>query len=158
SIASLFPHVPQDILFSVLRHELRAEDLYKLDFRFREQPLDMALTVNKDGQLRYAGPDVGTRYRTAESLTTPFINYTTILTIHSISTGSGATVIAALHEYLHQLNRNIAEYDWQAVVAYHMAFWSFRCYEMRQGHYSGWAMVDQQLHAKFLMHRVKRSH
>ncbi len=70
SIASLFPHVHQDTLHSVIRHELRAEDLYKLDFRFREQSLDLPLTVC-DGQIRYAGTDIAARYKSPESLITP---------------------------------------------------------------------------------------
>ncbi|KLO04149.1 hypothetical protein SCHPADRAFT_795959, partial [Schizopora paradoxa] len=158
SIASIFPQVHPDILSLVLRHELRAEDLYKLDFRFRaEQESDLPLTV-RNGLLRYAGTEVGTRYKTPDSIIHPFLNYITIISSLVIPAGNGLVVIAALNEYLHQLLRHSWEYEWPAVVAYHMAFWAYRCHEMRAGDYSRWAIVDQHLHSVHLLNHIKRSH
>jgi len=142
-----------------VRHTLPAPDLYKLDSRriFESQWsfVDQAL---EDSALSLRLPDAAHDiYETLDSLVVPLNAYFSILTLHGLAAGENAMLPCYFFAYTSQLAKISAQYEWQAVLTYHLAFFTRRCKEMRSGDYSGWGKINVDLMEDFLVPHQKNS-
>lgn len=128
-------------------HEFHPIDLCKLDSHFRNKA-DVE-------RLESATPCVGglKEYPSLHSLLIPLSTYFAVLQAFSASAGDAhATFLIGLSAarytaHLLDLHQN---YEWTAVVQYHMQFHLHCRQEMLNGSYSGWAQPDQLLMSQYL--------
>ena len=57
--------------------------------------------------------------------------------------------------YSSHLVKIATQYEWPAVLRYHLAFYARRCKEMRVGEYAGWGKVEVDLMEQFLVPHQK---
>jgi len=152
-IQNLFPYVEDDVMAAVLDHTLSGSELYKLDsrriFEFEWNLVDATL---EDSTLALrAAPCATDAYKTLDALLVPLNAYFSIITVHGLACGQPATLPCYFFRYSSHLVKIAAQYEWFAVLAYHIAFFTRRCREMRSGDYSGWAKTDGDLMEEFLV-------
>ncbi|KAI9064882.1 hypothetical protein FKP32DRAFT_1569147 [Trametes sanguinea] len=151
SLLDLFPSVKASVLLDISRHDFEPSDLYKLDSKFRDKSTRSVLDFNgKTFTLR----DPSTKdYPTFHSLHTPLLTYFDILVAFASSSGDASAtyhVSRGAFQYLTQLAQFYDDYQWGAVLSYHMEFHHKRRREMVRGDYSGWAQIDPLLQAQHL--------
>ena len=120
-INSAFPSVPKECITSVITHDFKAGDLYKLclsaDPKQTEQPVK-------------AEP-----YKTPSAVLVPLQVYFAILS----SFVSSSNVPLQFFWYLDHLQYLVDEYEWDGVLAYHTFFFDERVREMKYGKcYANW--------------------
>lgn len=151
NLSSVFNHVDQDTLNALLRHELPAAELYKLDSR-RIQEAQWHFVDFEDSKVSFRGvPSAREIYRTLDSLLIPLNTYFSILSIHALNEGHPATVPHYFFRYSSHLVKIASQYEWSAVLLYHFAFFARRCNEMLNGDYAGWAKTEVDLMEELLL-------
>ncbi|KAJ7645864.1 hypothetical protein B0H17DRAFT_897508, partial [Mycena rosella] len=117
-------------------HTLKPSDIYKLDSKYRDKP--ERGTLEFDGGTVRVKTNTSTRdYPTPQSIEAPLTVYIRILVTHSAPTGKASDLRS--------------DYEWSAVLAYHMAFFPRRRREMASGSYVGWKTMDSELQGEFLV-------
>jgi len=155
NLSSLFNHVDEDTLNALLRHELPAAELYKLDSR-RLQEAQWHFVDLEDSSAPFRGVlSAREIYHTLDSLLVPLNTYFSILSIHALSEGHPATVPYYFFRYSSHLVKIASQYEWSAVLLYHFAFFARRCNEMLNGDYSGWAKMEVDLMEELLLQHRK---
>ncbi|PBK81256.1 hypothetical protein ARMGADRAFT_881894, partial [Armillaria gallica] len=150
SIFSLFPEVEVATITSVIQHELRASDIYKLDPRHRDKAERKTLELNGT-KLELSNDDTALKeYKTLNSIIDPLSTYFSILIMHAQPSGKSALLAVQLFRYTAHLSRIASEYEWHVVVSYHMAFFTKRRREMMDGNYAGWGKIDLELRGEHL--------
>ncbi|KAI0660961.1 hypothetical protein C8Q70DRAFT_973812 [Cubamyces menziesii] len=157
-IASLFPHVDPDVIASVVRHELPGAEIYKLDSRrILESTWNIVEMAMDDSTVSlHAAPFAIETYPTLDSLLVPLNAYFSILCVEGLSKGQSAVLPCHFFRYSSHLVKIAAQYDWKAVLSYHLATFARRCKEMRKGDYAGWGRVDMDLMEEFLVPNQKK--
>ncbi|KAI0650711.1 hypothetical protein C8Q79DRAFT_944777 [Trametes meyenii] len=158
SIAALFPHVDLDVIASIVRHELSGAELYKLDSRrILESTWNIVeMSMDESTVSLRAAPFAIETYPTLDSLLVPLNTYFSVLCVEGLSHGQSALLPCHFFRYSSHLVKIAAQYDWKAVLSYHLASFSRRCKEMRKGDYSGWGRVDMDLMEEFLVPNQKK--
>ena len=158
NIASLFPHVDEDVISSIVHHELTGTEIYKLDSRRILESQWNLIEVNTDQSTFsiHSSPSAIETYRTLDSLLVPLNAYFSVLCVHGLSHGQSPMLPFHLFRYSSHLVKIAAQYEWDAVLSYHLAFFLRRCKEMRKGDYSGWGRVDMDLMEEFLVPNQKK--
>ncbi|KAI0695737.1 hypothetical protein BC835DRAFT_1345726 [Cytidiella melzeri] len=150
-LASLFPHVDSDTLNAILSHELPAAELYKLDTRrIVDSQWDLVDLDDTAVQFRSV-PSAREIYQNLDSLLIPLNTYFSILCVHGLSNGQPPTLPCHFFRYSSHLVKITSQYEWQAVLLYHFAFFARRCNDMLQGRYSGWDKIDVDLMEELLI-------
>ncbi|KAK0471865.1 hypothetical protein IW261DRAFT_1344122 [Armillaria novae-zelandiae] len=150
SIFSLFPEVEVATITCVIQHELCASDIYKLDPRHHDKMDRKTLELNGT-KLKLANDNtVLKEYRTLNSIIDPLTMYFSILIMHAQPSGKSALLAVQLFHYTVHLSRIASEYKWQAVVSYHMAFFTKRRREMMDGDYARWGRIILELRGEHL--------
>lgn len=150
SLLAQFPEVEEAVIILVVTHALKPSDLYKLDAKYRDKA-DRGTLEFENGSVQVR-TDTSTRdYPTPQSIEAPLTVYIRILIAHAIPTGQVAEVALATLAYLESFLLLRTEYEWSAVLQYHMAFFARRWHEMAQGDYLGWKQMDQQLQGDHLL-------
>ncbi len=151
SLLDLFPSVKASILLDIARHDFEPSDLYKLDPKYRDKAARSVLDF--DGTT-FTLRDPSTKdYPSFRSVFAPLMTYFNILTAFAASSGNAEyqyQVASGAFFYMSQLEQFNDEYQWSAVLLYHINFHHKRRREMTRGDYSGWAQVDSALHAQHL--------
>lgn len=145
-----FPEVEEAVIISVITHQFRGSDLYKLDSKYRDKA-DRSTLEFENGAVRVKTDASVKEYPTPLSVELPLMVYFRILIAHAVTTGDVATVALATSAYTESFLRLRAEYEWPAVLAYHMAFFARRRREMAQGSYGGWKHSDAELQTDHLL-------
>ncbi|THV03759.1 hypothetical protein K435DRAFT_609279, partial [Dendrothele bispora CBS 962.96] len=138
SLLDQFPSIPQGTLLDIARNEFLPVDLRKLNSHLRD------ITDETSGRTP-TGSSLTKDYPTFASLHRPLCTYFAVLTSFAAGTSDGATVAAisrSAFEYCNLLHSYAQEYDWSAVVRYHMAFHDIQRREMINGNYTGWGKPD----------------
>lgn len=143
----LFPHVEDETMASIIRHDLPAADLYKLDSRrILESQWDLVDTSLDDSAESIRSTSAATDiYQNLDSLVVPLNAYFSVLSFHGLANGQPTMLPCFFFRYSSHLVKIAAQYEWPAVVLYHFAFHARRCKEMRVGDYSGWGKMDVDL-------------
>ncbi len=151
SLLDIFPSIKASILLDIARHDFEPSDLYKLDTKYRDKATRSVLDF--DGTT-FTMRDPSTKDDPSfRSMYAPLMTYFNILTAFSASSGNTAyqyQVASGAFFYMTQLEQFNEEYQWSAVLLYHMQFHHKRRRDMARGDYSGWAQVDSALHAQYL--------
>ncbi|PBK86734.1 hypothetical protein ARMGADRAFT_864100, partial [Armillaria gallica] len=150
SLFSLFPKVKAATITSIIQHDLCALDIYKLDTWHRDKAEQKTLELN-DTKLELSNNDAALKkYKTLNSIIDPLSTYFSILIMHAQASRKSALLAVQVLRYNAHLSRIASEYEWHAVVAYHMAFFTKRCREMIDGEYGSWGRIDLELHGEHL--------
>ena len=158
SLLDLFPNVEASVLLEIASHEFKPSDLYKLDSKYRDKG-DRSEFLLGDGQTLKVKAD-GTRdYGSYNALQAPLSLYFSIL-VSFAGCGGGDSAATALiaragFTYLRNLYKMSQDYEWPAVLSYHMEFHWRRRREMTNGDYSQWGRTDPELQADFLIGRAR---
>ncbi|EPT02899.1 hypothetical protein FOMPIDRAFT_1029190 [Fomitopsis schrenkii] len=131
SLLDQFPSVKAGVLLDIARHDFEPSDLYKLDSKYRDKAERSVLDLSV---------------------------YFRILTAFASSSGNplfSCHVATSTMEYLCQLQKFHEEYQWSAVLSYHMEFHHRRLREMTRGDYSKWGMIDASLQVQHLFGRER---
>lgn len=139
AIRALFPALDVTVIYAILYHDLRATDLYKLCPR---RASDEMRNIDALDYIR--------RYPNVQSIVGPLLIYSEILTIHNLEIGRGLGALHGIHRYIRQLLCFAEEFEWAAVLEYHVNFWSSRSAEMQRGVFDGWAEVDEGIRDRIL--------
>ncbi|KAL7278212.1 hypothetical protein ACG7TL_008187 [Trametes sanguinea] len=154
SLIKLFPHVEASVLLEIARHEFKPSDLSKLDSKYRDRNARSVLEYDAGvGGFTIREPSAK-EYPSLHSVFAPFTTYFHILTMFAASSGSIAAVcqiVSGSFAYIAQLEQFNEDYQWAAVLAYHMDFHYRRRSFMPDGDYSGWDIIDPGLQAKHLL-------
>ncbi|KAI9001308.1 hypothetical protein BD414DRAFT_405376, partial [Trametes punicea] len=154
SLIKLFPHIEASVLLEIARHEFKPSDLSKLDSKYRDRAARSVLEFDAIvGGFTIRDPSTKD-YPSLHSIFAPLITYFQILTMFAASSGSTAAVghvAVGSFAYLSQLEQFNEDYQWSAVLAYHMDFHYKRRSFMADGDYSGWDTIDAGLQAKHLI-------
>ncbi|EIW65198.1 uncharacterized protein TRAVEDRAFT_77751, partial [Trametes versicolor FP-101664 SS1] len=153
SLLDQFPSVKQSVLLEIARHEFEPSDLYKLDSKYRDKAGRGSL-LELNGNRITLRDSTTKDYPTLHSLFPPLVTYFDILSAFAASSGSTAAVLQVSRgglRYLSQLEAFHDEFQWSAVLSYHMEFHHERLREMARGDYSGWARIDASLQVKYLI-------
>ena len=155
----LFPHVEDDIMSSILNHTLPGGDLYKLDSRrileAQWDLIDASLDDSSSPQALRAAPHAVDVYPSLDSLLVPLNAYFSVLTLHGLARGQPTMLPYYFFRYSSHLVKIATQYEWSAVLRYHLAFYARRCKEMRVGEYDGWGKVEVDLMEQFLVPHQK---
>lgn len=156
SLLRLFPEVEAATIFQIITHEFKAIDLSKLDSRLRDQAQCGYLEFD-DGrlQLRNAEPTIKD-YPTPVSVIYLLQIYFRILMVYANPTGKALEVALATNSYAATLLKFSTEFDWHAVLAYHLAFFNRRRRDMLDGNYASWGVIDSELVNKHLTAAVRK--
>jgi hypothetical protein len=120
SITSTFPSVPKKCITSIITHDFKAGDLYKLCL-----PADP-----KQAEELKAEP-----YKTPSAVQVPLQVYFAILS----SFVSSSDVPLQFFWYLDHLQYLVDEYEWEGVLEYHTFFFNERVREMKyHNRYANW--------------------
>ncbi|KAG6919149.1 hypothetical protein DXG01_008956 [Tephrocybe rancida] len=148
SLLSQLPEVEEAIILAVVNHTLKPSELYKLDSKYRGKAEWGMLEL--DGSFASSRtPSPRTTYLTPYSIEASFTVYIRILVAH-VSVQQVAAVAKAAMLYLALFLRLHTEYEWPAVLNYHMAPFARRRREVAAGDYSGWPAVGVGLCADHL--------
>jgi hypothetical protein len=158
SLLDLFPNVEASVLLEIASHEFKPSDLYKLDSKYRDKG-DRSEFVLGDGQTLKVKAD-GTRdYGSYNALQAPLSLYFSILASFAGCGGGDAAATALIARagftYLRNLYKMSQDYEWPAVLSYHMEFHWRRRHEMTNGDYSQWGRTDPELQADYLVGRAR---
>lgn len=147
---TVFPEVEATTITSVIQHELRCSDLYKLDPRYRDKAEWMTLELD-DTTHELSDDDASFKeYKRLSSIIVPLSTYFSILVAHCQPTTTSALLAIQLFRYIAHLTKIASEYEWHAVVSYHIAFLARRQREMIDGDYGGWGHIDLELRGEHL--------
>ncbi len=150
SLFTLFPEVEVATITSIIQHDLRCSDLYKLDPRYCNKAERKTLELNST-TLELSNDDSSLKkYKTLSSIVVPLTTYFSILMAHYQPMAKSALLGIQLFRYTAHLTKITSEYEWHAVVAYHMAFFTRRRREMIDGDYGGWGRIDLELRGEHL--------
>ncbi|KAG7449842.1 uncharacterized protein BT62DRAFT_928592 [Guyanagaster necrorhizus] len=134
----------------VIQHDLRASDVYKLDLRHRGKTERKTLEFNGT-KLELFNDDAALKeYKTLNSIIDPLSTYFSILIMHAQPSGKSALLGIQVFCFTAHLSRIASEYEWHAVVSYHMAFFTKRCREVMDGDYAGWGKIDLEFRGEHL--------
>ena len=150
SLLSLFPEVEAATITSIIQHEFRGSDLYKLDSRYRDKTERQMLALNGTTLELTTNDTALKEYKSLNSILVPLSTYFSILIMHAQASGKAATISFNVLRYNGHLVKIASEYEWTAVVAYHMAFFAKRKREMSEGDYGGWGRIDLELQGEHL--------
>ncbi|KZT05532.1 uncharacterized protein LAESUDRAFT_737390 [Laetiporus sulphureus 93-53] len=156
----LFPHVEDATIAAILKHTLPGSDVYKLDSRrILESQWDLVDDESLDeSAVSLRGTPVAIDvYQTLDSLLVPLNAFFSILTLHGLANGQPTMLPYYFFRYSSHLVKIATQYEWHAVLSYHLAFYARRCKEMRGGEYSGWGKVDIDLMEQYLVPYQKHS-
>ncbi|KAH9943419.1 uncharacterized protein BXZ73DRAFT_87748 [Epithele typhae] len=158
SIATLFPHVDQDTITAIVHHELSGTEIFKLDSRRILESTWNLIDVDIDESVfaLHAMPSPTETYATLDSLLVPLNAYFSILCVHGLAHSSSPMLPLHFFRYSSHLVKIAAQYEWEAVLSYHLASFSRRCKEMRKGEFAGWGRVDMDLMEEFLVPNQKK--
>ncbi|EPS92742.1 hypothetical protein FOMPIDRAFT_1106331, partial [Fomitopsis schrenkii] len=152
SLLDVFPKIKASVLLEIARHEFEPSDLYKLDLKFRDKAERSVLDLTGDSiTLRKTSTK---DYPSYNSLVPPLTVYFSILSAFVASSNNISLlfeVTRATMMYLHRLELFREEYQWSAVLAYHMDFHHLRLREMAHGDFTGWGRIDSELKAEYLV-------
>ncbi|KAI0772321.1 hypothetical protein BD413DRAFT_437754, partial [Trametes elegans] len=150
----LFPHIEASVLLEIARHEFKPSDLSKLDSKYRDRTARSVLEFDAGvGGFTFRDPSAKD-YPSLHSLFAPLTTYFHILTMFAASSGNIAAVCqvtSGAFAYISQLEQFNEDYQWSAVLAYHMDFHYKRRSFMADGDYSGWDLIDPGLQARHLL-------
>ncbi|KAG6914624.1 hypothetical protein DXG01_016246 [Tephrocybe rancida] len=149
SLLSQFPDVKAACITVIIRHDLKATDLYKLDMRYHDQ--ETSYTFNRSTNQFKVSNHTAKNYKTPNSIIIPLTMYFRVLSAHIHDN----KVTNYFFQYLTHLTGVASEYKWSAVFEYHSVFFNCRRAEMGGGDYSQWAEIDTQLMAKYLLQHRK---
>jgi hypothetical protein len=146
-LPSLFPSVETSMLLEIAWHKFQPIDLCKLNSRFRSKVDVECLdsTTPHTGALR--------EYPSLHSILIPLSMHFAILQAFAASAGDVHATFLIGHSaacytaHLLELHQN---FEWTAVVQYHMQFHLYCHQEMIDGTYSGWSQPDQLLMSQYL--------
>ncbi|KAF6751041.1 hypothetical protein DFP72DRAFT_1012906 [Ephemerocybe angulata] len=146
SLRSLFPDIEAAHITSIITHDFRGSDLYKLDSRYRDK--EAAFTFNgSTGQFETSNR-AAKEYKTFDMLYIPLVAYFSILSAHL---PSQPTVPLVFFKFLVHLQKLARDYEWAAVLEYSIVFFNRRRMEMLEhGDYSHWALPDNGLMAEHI--------
>ncbi|KAJ7608624.1 hypothetical protein DFH06DRAFT_1111148 [Mycena polygramma] len=140
SLRSLFPDIESACITSVITHELKGSDIYKLDPRLKDSESSFILT----GAGLQLNDSKHKSYKNVNSIIFPLHTYFAILLEH-IPASSGRGIAAYFFWYLTHLETLATEYEWAAVLEYHVLFFNRRRTEMQNGFYTAWSSPDLTL-------------
>ncbi|KAF9255418.1 hypothetical protein L218DRAFT_884188 [Marasmius fiardii PR-910] len=143
SLFATFPRLEASTILDVTRHDLIPTDIHKLDSKLRRKAVDqgtLASLTSRSGSSK--------DYPSLSTLLYPFGVYVQILAHFAAS--SGQILSTGMMQYIMHLNDLNLHYEWDAVLAYHMAYHAEQCYKMRSNNYSGRGKLDDQLITEFL--------
>ncbi|KAL0567967.1 hypothetical protein V5O48_014024 [Marasmius crinis-equi] len=146
SLLSSFPEVEAATIASIINHEFEAHDLYKLDPKSRDKTEGQILSLRGGSLTNSAFKD----YKSLSSVAVPLSTYFSIILVHAEPTARVSNMAVDFFRYNSHLIKISDEYEWAAVVAYHMAFFDKRRREMQLGDYSGWGRIDVELQGEHL--------
>ncbi|KAH8105820.1 hypothetical protein BXZ70DRAFT_395387 [Cristinia sonorae] len=148
-------HVDPETVDAILRHDLPAAELYKLDTR-RILESQWHIIDLQDSTVSFRSvPSAGEIYQTLDSLLIPLNIYFSILSVHALSAGQPIFLPTYFFQYINHLVKISSQYQWDAVLLYHFAFFARRCSEMLGGDYKGWARIDIDLMEELLIQHRK---
>jgi hypothetical protein len=140
SLRSLFPDIESACITAVITHELKASDIYKLDPRLKDSESSFILT----GAGLQLNDSKHKSYKNANSIVFPLHTYFAILLEH-IPASSSRGIAAYFFWYLTHIETLATEYEWAAVLEYHILFFNRRRTEMQSGFYTAWSSPDLTL-------------
>ena len=157
SLLSRFPMVEAAVITAIITHEFRATDLYKLDPQYCNRSERCILALNGDMLELQSGDTTAKEYRSLTSIIIPLTVYFSILgaAIAPHTTQDLGLIHANFMAYIGSLHQFAAEYNWAAVSAYHVDFFTARRREMQYGDYSHWGYTDVNIQSNCLLGRIK---
>ncbi|KAJ6500789.1 hypothetical protein C8R45DRAFT_1210503 [Mycena sanguinolenta] len=136
----LFPDVEQECITQVTAHKLEAMNLFRLaPERCREKTLH---------RLRGTEFTIDGIYPSLTDVLLPLYAFFGILTVHLASRDSAPDAAVYFNRYLTHLMILAEQYEWRAVLAYHVRFFEWRRREMLWGDHGGWGKEDIGLFAE----------
>lgn len=158
-----FFNIEVGTLLTVVRHELRAHELYKLDPDLREEAYAEISTCLEPSShsLNHLPPynsdtshrrDVGnlSEYRwyltSPDRVLRPLLLYFSVLTRHAHDVRQADAALLSINFMLYtaHLATLAVQYEWDAVMRYHMISFNRRREEMLRGDFTGWARRDRE--------------
>ncbi|KAJ6612440.1 hypothetical protein B0H10DRAFT_1807589, partial [Mycena sp. CBHHK59/15] len=136
SIHTLFPNIKSACIPSVIVHELKAADLYKLDTRVKDLEPSYSLSATGTFEMNVSRHKA---YKNLNSVIFPLHNYFAILMAH-LPARSASPVY--FYRYLMALTTLATEYEWAAVLEYHTLFFNRRRRDMLVGSFDAWGTSD----------------
>ncbi|KAJ7103132.1 hypothetical protein B0H15DRAFT_756682, partial [Mycena belliarum] len=136
ALRSLFPDIESACITSVITHELKAADLYKLDTRIKDSEPSYSLSATGTFEMNVSKHKA---YKNLNTIIFPLHNYFAILTAHL---PARSAPMVYFYRYLTHISTLATEYEWAAVFEYHSLFFNRRRGDMLAGSYEGWASSD----------------
>lgn len=153
SLRSLFPDIEAAHITSIINHDFRASDLYKLDSRYcnKEASFSFNGTTGQFETTNKAAKD----YKTFNALFIPLVTYFNILSAHAASQRN-TPVPMVFFDFIIHLQEIDEEYEWPAVLEYTIVFFNRRRMEMLEnGDYSKWGAANSALMTKYVFSNKK---
>ena len=148
-------HVDSETVEAILHHDLPAAELYKLDTRRILESQWHIIDLQHSTVTFRSVPSAGEIYQTLDSLLIPLNIYFSILSVHALSAGHSIFLPTYFFQYVNHLVKISSQYQWDAVLLYHFAFFARRCSDMLNGDYKGWARIDVDLMEELLVQHRK---
>ncbi|KAL0572164.1 hypothetical protein V5O48_009799 [Marasmius crinis-equi] len=124
SLLSYFPEVEPATITSIINHEFRANDLYKLDSQYKDKTERQVLSLKGKTLKLTTNNSTFKDYKSLNAIATPLMVYFSIILMHAGATGQVTVMALDFFHYTAHLTKIASEYEWTAMVAYHMAFFN----------------------------------
>lgn len=136
-LLSLFPTVKAATITTIIQQDLHANELFKLDSRYRDKSDRQVLTFNGTALEVSSRDTVAKEYKSYNSVAVPLTTCFLVL-IEYINISDVHNVVRHFQHYRGHLLKLSIDYEWSAVLAYHSNFFNRRRREMSEGMYTGW--------------------
>ncbi|KZP26181.1 hypothetical protein FIBSPDRAFT_698600, partial [Athelia psychrophila] len=150
SLLSIFPSIEAATITSIIQHDFRATELFKLDSRYRDKSDRQVLAFNGTALEVSNRDSVAKEYKTHNSVSVPLMTYFSVL-IAAVPAADAAAVGRYFLWYTAHLLKNSVDYEWPAVLSYHTEFFNRRRREMSSSDYTGWNHLDHDLLGEHLL-------
>ncbi|KAF7424696.1 hypothetical protein PC9H_010007 [Pleurotus ostreatus] len=159
SILQCFPGIESSIIQSVVKHELRPQQLYKLITTTNKHIYPTSLVYTPSKGFHAEEPSILRELPTFTAFMKALMVYFDILSAHVRISTSNIDMLGYLTHgvfcYVKNLYHYIGTYAYETVLQFHMIFHAKRLFEMQDGDYSGWSRIDSDLVAEILLPSVR---
>jgi hypothetical protein len=151
SICSLFPNVKAACITSVINHSFCTSNLYKLDSQYHNKETSFSFNGSTH---EFEVSNCATKdYKSLNSIILPLNAYFAILSAHI---PNQQMIPLVFFQYLSHLQKITSDYEWAAVLKYHILFFNCCWMEMLElGDYSQWADADTGLMSEYVYSHKK---
>lgn len=155
SLALCFKDVEPAHITSIMRHEFEARHLFKLDPLYKDNVERSSYIINPETNRVEVEQKATKEFKNYASLSIPLSLFFQILVTSAPPTVNRVDLSRHTLQYMQRLAQFSLDFEWNAVLNYHTAFFNRCRKEMLNDDWTVWGTVDHDLKGDHLFNRQK---